>query len=416
VRISNFRFEAGGESVRVGATVAWEDGALPATDVVYELRGVGPEEVAASPEAFAILGALAAFQRRERRVLVEGPLCPRLRDGIRTVLRTLRSWYSPERAEPVVEASGGYRALPLPTPLAGLFFSAGADSLSVLKANREAYPRDHPAAIRVAIYHETFGMLLEASSSPRVEDLRARQRRAIAAIAGRAGLRTVSVRLISGELEKPGNFSGRCSHGSHLAATAHLFSPLLSAASIAAGYDARHLVPWGSHPLLDPNYSSSAVEIRHEGFGLSREERVASLVGWTDGIADLLVCAEGPLEGSRLNCGRCEKCLRTMIALFLADGLRPPAPFEPEDLAKDRLESLALEPQVVRFWEPFPEALRRRGRGDLAQAADALLGAARRREAWFENRGWKGRLRRIDRRLFGGRLLRARRRFARAAR
>jgi len=413
VRISNFRREPRGDAVRVAATVVWEDSGLPAEEVAYELGGVEPEEVVASPEAFAIRGALAALQRRERRVLIEGPLCPRLRDGLRTALRTLRIWYFPDVSEPVVEAAGGFHPLRPPPPHAGLFLSGGSDSLSALKSNRLSYPRDHPSSYRAAIYIETFGLELEAFSSPRVADLRARQKRSISEIARLTDLRVVSARLLSGELEEPGDFSGRCSHGSHLATVAHFFSPGLSSAAIAAGYDALHPEPWGSHPMLDTNYSSSAVEIRHEEFGLTREERVASLPGWRDDVLrNLLVCSEGPIEAGLLNCGRCEKCLRTMIALILADGLHAPGPFPVDDVAPARLETLTLAPQVLLFWETFPAALRRRGRDDLARVVEALLVDGRRRADWFRERGWKGGLRRLDRRLLGGRLLRARRRLS----
>jgi hypothetical protein len=253
-------------------------------------------------------------------------------------------------------------------------------------------------------------MRLEAFSSPRVVDLLSRQRRAIGEIARRTGLRVISASLLVGELGEDSSFSGACSHSSHLAAAGHLFSPLLSSVSIAAGYDATDLTPWGSHPLLDPNYSSSALEVRHEEFGLTREERVASVAGWNELFPFLLVCSEGPLEPGVTNCGRCEKCVRTMIALLLVDRLGKAGPFRAGDVDPGLLEGLALEPLVLTFWEEFPAALRRRGRDDLARAVERLLSDGRKRADWFRDRGWAGALRRFDRRFLGGRLLQASRR------
>src|SRR5205085_11698526 len=105
-----------------------------------------------------------------------------------------------------------------------------------------------------------------------------------------------------GFLGEDDDFFRRCSHSSHLASVAHLFGGRISSAAIAAGYDAAYLSPWGSHPLLDVFYSSSAVEIRHEGFGFTREERVASVGAGKELLPHLIVCAQGPLEGGASNC------------------------------------------------------------------------------------------------------------------
>ena len=349
-------------------------------------------------------------------MLVHGSLCPRLRDGLRTALRTLRTWYPPNVEEPKVEATGGFRVLPQVAPQAALFLSGGSDSLCALRTNRQNYPPNHPLSFRVAIFVPTFGMRLEAFSSPRVVDLLSRQKRAIGEIARRTRLRVISASLLAGELGEDFSFSSTCSHSSRLAAAGHLFSPLLSSVSIAAGYDATDLTPWGSHPLLDPNYSSSSLEVRHEEFGLTREERVAAVAAWNEILPLLLVCSEGPVEPGVMNCGRCEKCVRTMIALLLADRLGKDGPFRQDDVNAAKLEGLTLPPQVLTFWEEFPPALRRRGRDDLARGAERLLREGRKRADWFRDRGWRGGIRRFDRRFLGGRLLDASRRIRGAGR
>ena len=58
--------------------------------------------------------------------------------------------------------------------------------------------------------------------------------------------------------------------------------------------------------------------------------------------------------------------------------------------------------------------LRGRGRDDLAAAIESKLDESRRLQRWHADAGWKGRLRRLDRRLLGGRLLAARRRLRRS--
>ena len=406
MRISDFRQESNGSSIHLSARIEWEDSGCAAETLRFEVEGAAPDEVAPAPEAFAIRGALAAQAAGERRVLVEGPLCPRLRDGLRAVLRTLKYWYRSHGPDVALEASRGFRALRPPPPRAALFLSGGVDSLFVLRSNRRSFPAGHPSSFQTAIFVPNFGARLEAVSSPRATDVLARQRRAVSSIARAAGLRLVSSWPSSTELGEEPAFTARSSHGARLAANAHLF-PGLASVSIAPSYDALYHRPWGSHPLLDPNYGSSALEVRHEGFGYTRLERVAEIAKWREGLPFLLVCAQGPLEGGRANCGRCEKCVRTMIELLLSDSLSEEGPFGAADLDVSLIQPRFLDPLSTGHWEPFAPALRAKGRADLAAAAEITLRNARRKLDWLDDRGWKGGLRRIDRRILGGRLLRA---------
>lgn len=409
MRISNFRHEVRRDTVRVSAAVQWEDSDLPAEDLCFEAEGVAPGEFVPSPEAFAIRGALAALHQNEKRVLVEGALCPRLRDGLRAALRTLRAWYSPNLGVPLIEATGGLRALYPPRPQAAVFLSCGFDSLFLLQSNRSSFPLDHPASYRVALFVPNFGALPEAFSSPRAVDFLARQRRSLERIAPLAGVRLMSVSDHSGRLGEDDHYFTVSSHGAHLAALAHLF-PALSSASIAVSHDCTQLAPLGSHLLLDPNYSSSSLEIRHEGIAFTRLERVASVARWKEMLPHAVVCSKGPFASGRTNCGRCEKCLRTMIELLLSDSLSAEGPFSATDVDPSFVDRATMRAGSIFHWEPLPRLLRERGRKDLAAPAERLIARTRERGAWFRDRGWKGALRRLDGRFLGGRLLEASRR------
>jgi len=404
MEITDRRADRTPEGVRVSARFAWEDSDRPVEWVAFDVEAPAAEFADPAPEAFVLVGALAAIHRGERRVRTEGTLCPRFRDGLRTALRTLETWYTPRLSEPVIEASGGF-VVHTPSPArAGLFLSGGVDSLSALRTNRTSFGTGHPCSYRDALFVVGFGTLGGNEAAPRFDDLRARQRSSAEAISRIAGLELLVVRSSVESLGEDEEFFLRASHSAHLAAIAHLFGRRLTSVAIAASYDPTQLVPWGTHPMLDPNYGSSAVEIRHEGFGLMRRERVANVAGWKEALPHLIVCSQGPLASGRKNCGRCEKCLRTMLALMLADALGHPAPF-PGNFDAKQLASIRIGPAVVPFWSEFLDLLRRRGRNDLVAVIEPRLADARRSVRWFDDRGWKGRLRRVDRRLFGGRLL-----------
>jgi hypothetical protein len=116
------------------------------------------------------------------------------------------------------------------------------------------------------------------------------------------------------------------SFGLGVAACLSLFQPAFSVGLIGSGssYEALRL-GWGSSPITDYLFSTGGMEIRHDGAGASRTEKVASIVTWPEVARGVRVCWEGR-EGDR-NCGRCEKCVRTFLN-FKAAGVESPECFE----------------------------------------------------------------------------------------
>src|SRR5262249_53906069 len=102
--------------------------------------------------------------------------------------------------------------------------------------------------------------------------------------------------------------------GAAITAAAHLFPSRGSSASIASSRRPTDSVREGTHFLLDSRYSSSAVTIRHEGIRYSRLERITEISARDSELRTLIVCQNLP-PPPFLNCGVCEKCVRTMTAL-----------------------------------------------------------------------------------------------------
>ena len=89
-------------------------------------------------------------------------------------------------------------------------------------------------------------------------------------------------------------------------------------------------LPWGSNPITDRMLSTDSFQLIHDGAGYSRTEKVREIAEWPEVQNYLRVCWEGQ-ELDR-NCGRCEKCVRTVLN-FRALGLARPAclPFDVTD-------------------------------------------------------------------------------------
>jgi hypothetical protein len=109
-----------------------------------------------------------------------------------------------------------------------------------------------------------------------------------------------------------------------------------------------------------------------------------------------------------LNCGKCEKCVRTMTALAGLGKLAEAREFPREEVDPRDIAALPVSPHYAAYWQDVLPLLG--SRPDLASAVEGRLEEARRTSEWLAESGWKGALRRLDRRLLGGRLLGMRRR------
>ena len=84
---------------------------------------------------------------------------------------------------------------------------------------------------------------------------------------------------------------------------------------VPASFSYNQLFSWGSHPVLDPLLSSANTEIIHDG-AVSRIAKTRFLIEKCIDLSNLRVCN----VASDYNCGKCEKCLRTMVAIELLGG------------------------------------------------------------------------------------------------
>lgn len=108
------------------------------------------------------------------------------------------------------------------------------------------------------------------------------------------------------------------SHGGALAFIGHLLKPCINRFLISSSYDREHLGAYGSHPDLDPLWSSSDLNVIHFGEDTMRSEKFKRLVNHPQArpliAKHLRVCWED--NRSPGNCGRCKKCVMTRINLL----------------------------------------------------------------------------------------------------
>jgi len=416
MRLTNLRREEIGGGARVTACVEWEDSGRPAHELYIEVSGPAAADLRASANAFLLGAFVPAFHHGERRIFVEGTICPMLRDGIVSAMMLLRSWFGPDRAVAAIEASEGFRPDEPPRERrVAAYFSGGVDSLFTIRKSMLEFPKDHPAAVAGAL--QVIGHDFpdpDASSWTRrhAESVQ----KAAASTAAEAGVEFVPVRYNLRVLEPAAEFYILQSCGASLAAAATAlagrFEKVLHPSTMAAD----QLVGFGNHPLLDIGYSSSALAIVHEGLAFTRFEKLRLVSQWPAGLRDLRVCNGWPIPEGFLNCGKCEKCLRTRVGLLILGRLAEAASFPPGGIAPDDIARTPGRRDFEIYWSEMIAPLLGIGRDDLARAVKSRIRLHRREQAWHRDAGWKGTLRRLDRRYLGGRLLAVRRAALRANR
>lgn len=75
----------------------------------------------------------------------------------------------------------------------------------------------------------------------------------------------------------------------------------------------REVIPWGNNSISNPLMSGSAFPVRTVGAGQSRSAKIGVIAGHEVVRDHIRVCWRQPANG--LNCGTCEKCVRTRLAL-----------------------------------------------------------------------------------------------------
>jgi len=357
------------------ATVTWEDRTRDPVDVFMAVLNTDAHLVTLNPDTFRIPAAVVGLHDAEQRITGGGPVCTDLRDGLADALGWPSRWSGKSTVPPVID-------LPLGCdhPDAGrdgrsaTFVSGGVDSTAVLVANHASYPTDHPRRISLGIVGIGVQKNRWMSVDGVVNQLEA-AREQLAPIAAETEIEIIPVATNLRALNSSTWFWQNEYQGAVLAGIGHLFAESISNLSIASTYQIDYIGPWGTHPLLDNNYASHSLSVRHELAHLGRYEKTA-LIADSFGLLDELNVCNASLEGDA-NCGRCEKCVRTMLALeglglLATSSAFPTSELGPESLRDIHISGRGVEGEYVELLEP----LRAVGRNDLAQVI--------RRRIWIE--------------------------------
>lgn len=245
--------------------------------------------------------------RNKRDVVVYGDVSETAVQGSVKAQDTLGSWFPDILDEVTITApmavettrSSDRRGV-------GAFFSGGVDSYyTTLK---------HLDEITHLIFIHGFDIDLSNN------DLAERTLDALRKSAAELGKELIEVKTdLRGRLDRNRLNWGLQGHGALLAHVGIALSTVVEKIYVPSSYTADQLHPWGTHPDLDGHWSSDAVEFIHDGVEASRAAKMEKFIEEDAAMNNLRVCWWN--QDNAYNCGECEKCLRTMINLYIAGGL-----------------------------------------------------------------------------------------------
>jgi hypothetical protein len=381
--IRDLIWDASGAGTVVSASVNWEDHDYPAQRLSFATHhhdGAPGAEAGDEPSADAFLAAcfpLAAVHG-EARLRIEGRACPMLIEGLLTAHAWWTSWGGMPTPAPRIESSGiAYRFRAGKRRRGVGFLSGGVDGLHMLLRNRKLYRPEDPAFIREAIFIHGFDIGKRARDPE--EQRFADALRRLEPVARELGLRLISCRTNLRHLPSPQGFWYYRHNGAALAAVGHAAIPGPCFLFIGASHDIANPVPIGSHPAVDGLFSSQRLTVVHDGARYSRFQKVRELANWPTALAALRVCPGNP--GSRVNCGVCEKCLRTRLEL-LAAGVEETEALGPSLTPVELWDEAVLGPVGDRAitYEDLLPPLRARGLEELCRVLEAKIRAYRDQE------------------------------------
>ena len=264
-------------------------------------------------------------------------------------------------------SAGFVPTLPREVRRTASFLSGGVDALSLLRSNRLEYPENHPRHISDCLLVfglNSFDFDSTGFKRDRIESFEMHLNR-MGEFANGAGATlipaTSNVRTFYPDFATWGSVG----FAAGIISVALCFGSRFDVVELASVGLGTACPPGGTHPLLDEQFSTEAVQVRHAQPALSRMDKVRSVAAWPEALTVLRSCFYHTIpEG--INCGKCEKCVRTMLALLAVGKLEDATSFPGNDVTPEMLGSFELEREDTRrYYEQIADAFEGSGRPDL---------------------------------------------------
>lgn len=296
------------------------------------------DQLTTSQNAFMPAMALLASHLGED-LVVEGKVSRRLLFGLRDYLDVFVDWF-PESYQPIQIEVDQTEDTVSRSSACAMAFSGGVDSYYTLL--KHLPEKNATLPVTMAIFAHGLDIPLSAA------DCYHQAFQVYDAILAPLGIGLIKVETNLREFHR--RLAWGCSYGTAIAGIAFSLDHLYRHFLFSAQHHRDKLIKQGSDIRLFSLLSTDAVEIIVDG-QVNRMEKVEAISQFPPTYHSLRVCWE-KLDGVR-NCGRCEKCVRTMVELALTDRLDRYAVFN-ADLDYREVGLILIDSPVKRsYWSPI---------------------------------------------------------------
>ncbi len=362
MKLTDIGVSESSRGIRIAGVATWDDRRRRPETVEFVYQGVAIGEVGAPGDVLAAALLLPAMGGGED-LEVDAPVSAELLRGMSQVAAIWSVWRKRWRRS-VVHAEPVDRSNLQPVESAACF-SGGVDSFFTLLR-----PRPEPITTMITLA----GGLAPGSARSADETVASTAR-----VANVVGKRHVVVESNALDFGRP--LIAVQHHGAVLAATALGLAPSVATLYIPASWSDARKRPWGSHPDVDHLWSTELLHVIHDAAEFERHEKVRAIADCGIVCDELRVCNEGP--AGQTNCGRCGKCLSTMLALHIVGKLDDVRTFGP--LSAHALRRVILRPSAVEDFEMLRAELDDR---ELKSAISWALRLASARTVLSPARSW----------------------------
>ena len=303
MRIRSIKVEEKGNHVIVSAKCKIR---VVGDDTVYfKLDKKYKDFISADASSFAA-ALLIPSMRRGEDLIIDGSISRELYNGLKQIMKIMVGWnigvstikikakkITPDKFKPTKTAS---------------MFSGGVDSFYTYLSNKKKGNKIDYFILINGFDIELDNPDLWTSTFETVKKIADHEK---------VGLITVESNLY--RLVGP-VYSWDYSSGGCLASVMILLRKGLKKVYYPSSYRTDQLFPAGSHPLIDKYWSAEKLKVIHDGGTVSRFDKTQFIAKNKLVSEYLRVCYKNHKD--IYNCGRCDKCLRTMIGLYIAGTLK----------------------------------------------------------------------------------------------
>jgi hypothetical protein len=280
-----------------------------------------------------------------------------LLEGVRTVARAWRTWDT--MLNPLELEVGSTQVAAVSRPYNGSMFSGGVDSWYTVLRNR--LDADAGWVPRIESLLLAWGADIHLGRTDAFQALRER----LGKVAKELSCELVVMATNLRQTRWGSTDWAHLSHGCLFTALAHA-SGAFKRIQIPSSVTYTNGRGWGSHFATDPLLSSRSTRVIYDAAEINRIHKVELVSTSELALRNLRVCWR---SGTDQNCGRCMKCLRTLIALELYGGLPRCSTFPINRLDLDAVAHLRPgAANEYRMLRNMAEAALVRGRTDVSDA------------------------------------------------